>query len=301
MRTSICVLVGLIGSAFLVAAKLPPLTVKDVGLMLRTGYSVPAVERELQTRHFIGTVDATTEKTLAESGATPAFLGALKSGAYAVPASEVAAAHAQLAANEQRKAAQAEEGRKLNTLYQHQQAQARAAAAAAPAAVTGSTTPIAALVKGSLVTSKNGVLSVHTDQAFEKKKLIGLYFAGQWCSQCRRFTPQLVEYYNRIAAAHPEFEILFVSSDRSAAAMNAHMSDTQMPWPAVKYETIKDNQELRRYAGSGVPCLVLVDASGKVISDSYAGKTYLGPSKVLADLNKIFAAGKAAGAVALQQ
>ena len=39
------------------------------------------------------------------------------------------------------------------------------------------------------------------------------------------------------------------------------------------------------------PDLVLLDASGKVVSDSYAGKEYLGPQKVLADLDQIFAGG----------
>jgi pimeloyl-ACP methyl ester carboxylesterase len=39
--------------------------------------------------------------------------------------------------------------------------------------------------------------------------------------------------------------------------------------------------------------LVLVDASGKVVSDSYTGSEYVGPQKVLADLDAIFAPGGA--------
>ncbi len=69
------------------------------------------------------------------------------------------------------------------------------------------------------------------------------------------------------------------------------MRDMQMPWPGVKYEKIAENVSLRGYAGEGIPCLVLVDAAGTVISDSYAGKNYLGPDKVLADLDTIFAGG----------
>ena len=69
------------------------------------------------------------------------------------------------------------------------------------------------------------------------------------------------------------------------------MRDMQMPWPAVKFEKIAENLALRRYAGEGIPCLVLVDAAGTVISDSYVGKSYVGPDKVLADLNAIFAGG----------
>jgi hypothetical protein len=41
---------------------------------------------------------------------------------------------------------------------------------------------------------------------------------------------------------------------------------------------------LKKYAGEAIPCLVLLDASGKVLSDTYDGKKFLGPEKVLADL-----------------
>ena len=49
------------------------------------------------------------------------------------------------------------------------------------------------------------------------------------------------------------------------------------------------NFTLLKYAGDGIPCLVVVDANGKVISDSYAGKTYRGPAQVLNDLDQLFA------------
>ena len=292
MRLLICALV-LLGSSFLsFAAKLPPLTTKEISLMLRTGYSVDAVQRELAARHFIEQIDAAEEKTLVQAGATAAFIAALKSGAFAVPASELAAAKEEIAAQAARRARQAEEARKFNTLYQQQQLdQARVAATPAP---SSSSHAIAALVKGDLVASRNGVLSSVTDQPIEQKKLIALYFSAKWCGPCRKFTPQLVQYYNRIAAAHPEFEIVFVSADRSGAAMEAYMRDFQMPWPAVKFEKVAEKQELKKYAGSGIPCLVLIDATGKVISDSYQGATYLGPDKVLADLDRLFSPAAAA-------
>ncbi|HSH39243.1 MAG TPA: thioredoxin-like domain-containing protein, partial [Chthoniobacterales bacterium] len=187
----------------------------------------------------------------------------------------------------------------LNTLYQAKLAQERVVAANAAPALNGK--KIAELVKGDLVTSKNGILSVVNDQTFEQKKLIGLFFAGNWCPSCRKFTPELVQYYNRVAAAHPELEVVFVSSDRSASAMEKYMRDSNMPWPAVKYEKIAEKEELKKYAGSGIPCLVLVDASGRVLSDSYAGKTYLGPSKVLRDLDHLFAGGTPTAAPVAQR
>jgi nucleoredoxin len=289
MRLLIVLALLLQNVALLLAGKLPPLTIREVSLMLRSGYSVGAVQREVATRHFLEPIDAAAEKTLLQAGATTGFIAALKSGAYAVPAAEIAAVQQELALKARRRAVHEEESRRLNTLYQHQLAQARALATPAPAPT--SNVAVASLLKGDLVTSKNGILSAYNDQAMEKKKLIGLYFSALWCGPCRKFTPELVQYYNRIAAAHPDFEIVFVSQDRSGAAMERYMRDMQMPWPAVKYEKVVEKEALMRYAGPGIPCLVLLDANGQVISHSYAGDTYLGPAKVLADLDQIFAGG----------
>src|ERR1700730_12995443 len=79
------------------AGNLPPMTVKDISLMLRSGYSSEAVEREVAARHFTGTLDATAEKNLAQAGASPALVNALKSGAFAVPAPEQASVPAGVA------------------------------------------------------------------------------------------------------------------------------------------------------------------------------------------------------------
>ncbi len=258
--------------------------------MLRSGYSVPAVERELGTRRIIdNALSAEAERALLLAGASPEFLGRIKAGAYAIPEEEIAKAKQEVALQAQRKAAQEEESRRLNTLYQFQQAQLRPKATTAPGSSGAPSQNIFALLKGSLVTSRNGTLSTFNDAPFEKKKLIALYFSARWCGPCRKFTPQLVDYYNRVTAAHPEFEIVFVSRDRSAPAMEAYMRDMQMPWPAVQFEKVEENARLLAYAGDGIPCLVLVDADGRVVSHSYDGKTYLGPDKVLADLDRIFA------------
>lgn len=291
-------LVGTISCALLcVASANPsPMTAKEVSLMLRSGFSGGAVEKELSTRHFIGPVDATAEKNLVEAGATPALIQGLKSGAFAVPASEVAALKSDLAAKEQRRAVQAEESRKLNTLYQAQLAQARAKATAAAPDVANPGS-IAAAVKGALVTSRNGALSPLPDAEFEKKKLVGLYFSAGWCGPCRKFTPSLVEYYNKTVAAHPEFEIVFVSKDKTPADMEKYMRDMHMPWPALTFDKVAASPSLTKYAGDGIPCLVVVDENGKVLSDSFAGKNYRGPEAVLAELDQFFA-GKSPAQVA---
>ena len=280
-----CIL--LLGLAFITfAGNLAPMTAKDVSLMLRGGFSSDAVQRELATRHFIGTLDAAGEKSLTQAGASPALISGLKSGVFAVPANEMAAVQAELAAKEQRKAAQLEESRKLNTLYQARLLEKRTAPSATAGDQPGN---IASLVKGELVNSRNGVLSPHLDADFEKKKVIGLYASAHWCGPCREFTPKLVAFYNKVAAAHPEFEIVFVSNDKTAPAMEGYMREAQMPWPALSFDKVAGNGALIKYFGDSIPCLVIVDESGKVLFDTYVGKNYRGAEAVLADLDRFFA------------
>jgi nucleoredoxin len=76
--------------------------------------------------------------------------------------------------------------------------------------------------------------------------------------------------------------------------MEAYMRETNMPWPAIDYQKLPSKEALKKNAGDGIPSLVLVDQTGRVLSTSYAGKEYLGPAKVLADLDSIFAGNKIA-------
>jgi nucleoredoxin len=274
--------------AAVAAAKLPPLTIQEVSLMLRSGYSVAAVQQELAARHLLDAVDAAAEASLLKAGAPAAFIQMLRSGAFAVPEAEVAAAKQVMAERAARKALQDDEANKLNTLYQSKLAAERGAAAkVSPGAGANA---IAAQLQGDLVVARNGTLTAFDDRPLQTKKLIALYFSAQWCSYCREFTPELVQFYNRVAAAHPEFEVVFISSDKSAPAMEKYIREMQMPFPAVKFEKLPENEALRQYAGKGSPCLVVIDADGRVVADSYVNAKYVGPSKVLADLDKIFAA-----------
>ena len=55
---------------------------------------------------------------------------------------------------------------------------------------------------------------------------------------------------------------------------------------------LQEKQEVLKAAGNGLPSLVLVESTGKLLSSSYSGSQYLGPQKVLADLDTIFAGGQ---------
>ena len=278
----------LLSLSLLARASQLPLTTKEISLMLRAGYSSGSVMQELEKRRFADSFDPDKESLLLKAGATRELLDALERGKYSVTEQEAARVQEQMANAANRKAAEADRSKKVDTLYQSQLARERTK----PLRLAGPNV-INDAVKGDLVRlSKDNVIHA-ADDSLADKKLIAIYFSAHWCPPCRKFTPELVEYYNRVAPQHPEFEVLFFSMDRSAYAMQTYMRATGMPWPAVDYQKLESKEAIRKYAGSGIPCLVLVDSTGKVISDSYAGTEYLGPDKVLAALDAIFAAGGA--------
>jgi len=243
--------------------------------------------QELSVRHFADTLDAPKEKMLVQAGASADLINALKNGTYSLSAEQMAIAQQQIVDQAKRREMEAESSRKFDTLYQDQLARQRAAAAAKAQSMKGNA--IHELVKGDLVSWHYGSLTHFDDAVLEQKKLIALYFSASWCGPCRKFTPLLVDYYNHVAPQHPEFEIIFVSLDRSPFGMETYIRETNMPWPAIDYQKLESKAAVKRYMGSGIPCLVLLDATGKVISDTFSGTQYLGPEKVLSDLDTIFA------------
>src|SRR5205807_1952451 len=113
--------------AFAVQAGQLPLTVSEIGLMLRSGYSSSAVMQELSKRHFADSIDETKEQALVKAGASAELVAELKSGTYSLSPEKTAAVQEQIAAQEQRRVAQAEATRKSDAAYQAQVIRQRSA------------------------------------------------------------------------------------------------------------------------------------------------------------------------------
>jgi len=259
------------------AAGATPLTVEEISLMLRSGYSSDAVVRELQTRHFVGDVDQMTEKRLSKAGASGALLEALRSGTFKVSGPELIAAKEKLAA-QARAAANAKKSVEL------MQPGSTISAASNPPIQQQAGGGMYDHLKDDLVIWHEGSLVPLDNETFQQKKYYVLFFSAVWSKEGRQFTLQLVDYYNRISPQHPEFEIVFFSADRSEFAMQNYISQTNMPWPAVAYDKLRGKAGALSSAFTDqIPRLILVDASGKVLSDSGQGQPDFG--KVLTDLN----------------
>jgi nucleoredoxin len=137
-------------------------------------------------------------------------------------------------------------------------------------------------LKQKLVIMKDQEVAAHEIE--KEPKYYVFYFSAHWCPPCRAFTPSLVEFYNEHPGKGKEFEIIFVSDDKDARAMVTYMKEMEMPWPAVGYAMGPRLWDVRKYRGRGIPCLVVVDHQGKVLSDSYRNGQYVGPGVVLQEL-----------------
>lgn len=155
--------------------------------------------------------------------------------------------------------------------------------APAPAKITNS---IAAKLSGKLVSLDGKKLQPFDAKSLESKKYLAVYFSASWCPPCRKFTPELVSWYKRKKGDLDKFDIIFVSSDKTDADMLGYMVEDKMAWPALAFDK-KPGSPLRQYSGRGIPCLVILDEHGQVLSHSYENGEYIGPTKVLKDLDKL--------------
>ena|GEM_PF-1240903 len=166
--------------------------------------------------------------------------------------------------------------------------------APAPAAVRTAPTPapvaenaISKALSGDLVSLDGKKLKKFDASTLGGKKYFAIYRSAAWCGPCRDFTPDLVSWYNRKKSARDKFEVILVSSDRSEDDMANYMKEDKMPWPALDFSKVSKRSPITGFGGKGIPDLTIIDADGKVLSKSYEGETYVGPRKVLQDLEDL--------------
>lgn len=271
-----------------------PLTAKEISLMLRSGYSSEAVMHELSARHFAGRFDSELEKQLVQAGANQSLIDALRNGAYRMSDSEIAAIEAKLAAQAEKAALE----QSTEASRAEETENAVPVRAKAPPAAAEPSDLVYRLLKGSLVYWHYGSLSRFDDEVLEHKKLYLFFFSSNKTRTGRKFTPQLIEYYNRVAPQHPEFEVIFFSADSSQFGMETYMGQSNMPWPAVAYDKIGAKAAgIQSQHVHGIPCLILVNGSGDILLNSGGDENDTGLEKVIVDLDQIFAR-NSAGAVA---
>ena len=114
-----------------------------------------------------------------------------------------------------------------------------------------------------------------------------VYTSASWCKPCRGFTPKLVGFYKANKPAYGDaFEFILCSWDESKSKMLAYMEEEDMPWYGNWKK--RNTRFWRKYQGNGIPCLVIVDRNGYILSHSYDAEGYIGPRAPMEELRKLF-------------
>ena len=114
-------------------------------------------------------------------------------------------------------------------------------------------------------------------------KIVGIYFSAQWCPPCRHFTPSLVEFRNKNSK---DFEVVFVSSDRSPEDQLKYMEKYGMKWYTLPHGSDAAKKLSKKYEVRGIPSLVIVDSKGNTITKDGRRDVSGNPTGALASWQK---------------
>lgn len=248
-----------------------PMTVKDVALMIRMGVTETDVITEVEKRRLLAPIDATGETTLRTSGATPALIGKLKAGNYVLSSDEAAVVQRQLDAQRVATERQLAHDAETFTKQQRQLANVNARAVVSDRTLNQ--------LQGKLVKLRGDEVVPYDASELKHVRMFAIYSSAHWCAPCRAFTPKLVEFYRRIKPQHPEFEVIFLSSDRDEFNMANYMRSSGMPWPAMRFGS--GGPIAQQYCGDSIPWLVVVNDEGKPLTQNGIDKKYISADAVL--------------------
>ena len=116
-----------------------------------------------------------------------------------------------------------------------------------------------------------------------KGKLVGIYFSAHWCPPCRAFTPRLVAFRDKNAA---EFEVVFVSFDKSQEEKDKYMAEAKMKWLTVPYKSASGNALAKKYGVRGIPMLVVLSPAGNTVSTTARTEVTKEPDKAIEQWKK---------------
>lgn len=114
-----------------------------------------------------------------------------------------------------------------------------------------------------------------------------LYYTASWCGPCHKFTPSLVQFYDKYRPKGNDFELVLITADSDEGDMEKYAAEMKMQWPQLKLSKAEKFKREFKYPGGGIPNLVLTDTEGKLIKGSYEGGTYMGPTVVMNHLEKL--------------
>jgi len=109
-------------------------------------------------------------------------------------------------------------------------------------------------------------------------KVVGFYFSAHWCPPCRAFTPSLVDFRDK---NNDDFEVVFVSSDRSPDAQMSYMEEANMKWYTLEHRSQDANKLSQKFGIRGIPALIIVSPDGETITTNGRGEVSSNPSQAI--------------------
>ena len=105
-------------------------------------------------------------------------------------------------------------------------------------------------------------------------KTVGFYFSAHWCPPCRAFTPNLVKFRD---SNKDDFEVVFVSSDKSPDAQMGYMKETGMNWYTLPHRSSEANALNQKFGVRGIPALIIVSPDGETVTKNGRGDVSSNP------------------------
>jgi thiol-disulfide isomerase/thioredoxin len=145
----------------------------------------------------------------------------------------------------------------------------------------GTSTELMKLFKGlpnDTFLAKGGISKVPLSEAFGNVDLVFLYASASWCPPCKKYTPQVIKFYNdakHMYAKAPNvtksIEVVFLSADHDIAGFKSYYAS--MPFLAVPYDCPLREKLMAHIKVTGVPRFVCMDGkTGKILESNSVGR-----------------------------
>jgi nucleoredoxin len=257
-----------------------PVTMKELQFLVRQGTPPAEILQAVSERRLLEPLTPEIEQTLRAGGASDALVAALKQPGMALSAAESHAERLRRMEHEAGVSQLAQQDAAFLAQKRQQEQQT--------AAYMRRSGMIRAALKDKLVRLDGDQLKPYDEQQLDGVRLYAFYYSAMWCGPCRKFTPQLIEAYQRLKTQYPnQFELIFVSSDRDEFNMHEYMRSHRMPWPAVRFGSVDDS--LRQFSGGSIPWLVAVSEAGMPLTRNGVDKKYIAPEAVLGGIEQLLA------------
>jgi len=98
------------------------------------------------------------------------------------------------------------------------------------------------------------------------EKYYVFYYTASWCGPCQKYTPSLVEFYEKVHPDNNKFELVLITSDSDEGSMEGYAADKKMPWPHLKLSKVEKFSKDFDHGVTGIPSVVVCDLEGKIVA-----------------------------------